>query len=214
MKYTLQSLLPAPLKDRNTTHTSQIWETDTVFEKGKHYLILAPSGKGKSTFLHILYGLRQDYKGRVSINDKVLKTFTPEELSDLRKNQLSIVFQDLRLFPDLSALDNILLKASLTSTYDTSQIEQMAARLGIADLLGQSCGTLSYGQQQRVAIIRALVQPFDFLLLDEPFSHLDEENQKNALELIIERCQQQQAAMLLVSLGEQFEGVFDAEMIL
>jgi len=181
--YHLQNILPFPLKEQKFTHVSNIWQTDCFFEKGKKYLVLAPSGKGKSTFLHILYGLRKDYEGRVSFDKENIQKFQPSEWANLRKDKLAIVFQDLR-----------------------------AARLGIQDLLQQSCETLSYGQKQRVAIIRALVQPFDFLLLDEPFSHLDEENTKNALSLITEICQEQEAGMILVSLGEEYPIEFDKHL--
>lgn len=208
--YHLQNILPFPLKEQKFTHVSNIWQTDCFFEKGKKYLVLAPSGKGKSTFLHILYGLRKDYEGRVSFDKENIQKFQPSEWANLRKDKLAIVFQDLRLFPNLSAIDNIRLKAQLTN--HTANIEKMAARLGIQDLLQQSCETLSYGQKQRVAIIRALVQPFDFLLLDEPFSHLDEENTKNALSLITEICQEQEAGMILVSLGEEYPIEFDKHL--
>jgi len=208
--FQLQNILPIPLKEQKFTHVSNIWQTDCVFEKGKKYLVLAPSGKGKSTFLHILYGLRKDYEGRVSLGKENIQNFQPSEWANLRKDKLAIVFQNLRLFPSLSAIDNIRLKAQLTN--HAADIEGMATRLGIKDLLQQSCETLSYGQQQRVAIIRALVQPFDFLLLDEPFSHLDEENTTNALSLIKEVCEQQQAGMILVSLGEAYPIDFDKRL--
>ena len=86
--------------------------------------------------------------------------------------------------------------------------------MGIDHLLQQSCATLSYGQRQRVAIIRALCQPFDFLLLDEPFSHLDEANTEAAFQLIEQVCAEQKAGFILVSLGEKFGRTYDVELIL
>jgi len=116
MKYTLRNILPNPLKEQKRGHQSDIWETTCHLEKGKKYLITAPSGKGKSTFLHILYGLRKDFSGKVTLDKNELSTISTNAWADLRKDNLAIVFQDLRLFPKLSALDNILLKSSLCRT--------------------------------------------------------------------------------------------------
>jgi len=214
MKYTLKNILPNPLKEQKRGHQSDIWETTCHLEKGKKYLITAPSGKGKSTFLHILYGLRKDFSGKVTLDDQELSTISTNVWADLRKDNLAIVFQDLRLFPKLSALDNILLKSTLHTTKSETDIQQMAKKLGIDSLLNQSCGTLSYGQRQRVAIIRALCQPFDFLFLDEPFSHLDDVNTEAAYKLIESVCEEQKTGFLLVSLGEKFGRAYDKELIL
>lgn len=214
MKYILEDILPNPLKEQKRGHESDIWETTCHLEKGKKYLITAPSGKGKSTFLHILYGLRKDFSGTVRLDDKALSTISTNAWADLRKDNLAIVFQDLRLFPKLSALDNILLKSTLHQTKSESAIRQMAKQLGIEELLNQSCETLSYGQRQRVAIIRALCQPFDFLFLDEPFSHLDDANTAAAFQLIESVCAEQETGFLLVSLGEKFGRAYDKELIL
>jgi len=214
MQYQLNNILPNPLKEQKKTHESDIWETVCKLEKGKKYLVTAPSGKGKSTFLHILYGLRKDYAGTVKLDKKELSTLAINTWADLRKDNLAIVFQDLRLFPKLSAMDNILIKANLHSTKTEADIQKMAKKLGIERLVNQSCETLSYGQRQRVAIIRALCQPFDFLFLDEPFSHLDEANTKAAFQLIESVCAEQEAGFILVSLGDKFGRDYDVELIL
>ena len=75
MQYKLNNLLPHPLKEQKRLNASDIWETECFLEKGKKYLVTAPSGKGKSTFLHILYGLRKDYEGQVVLNEKTLLLF-------------------------------------------------------------------------------------------------------------------------------------------
>jgi len=214
MKYTLENILPYPLKEQKRGHESDIWETTCHIEKGKKYLITAPSGKGKSTFLHILYGLRKDFSGKVTLDDKEISTISTNAWADLRKDNLAIIFQDLRLFPKLSAMDNILLKSTLHATKSEADIQQMAKQLGIDTLLNQSCATLSYGQRQRVAIIRALCQPFDFLFLDEPFSHLDDANTEAAFQLIESVCAEQKTGFLLVSLGEKFGREYNKELIL
>jgi ABC-type phosphate/phosphonate transport system ATPase subunit len=80
----------------------------------------------------------------------------------------------------------------------------MLALLGIDDKWNQTCGTLSYGQQQRVCIIRSLLQPFSFLLADEPFSHMDDANIVLARELLLRECAVQNAALLFFSLGDPY----------
>ncbi|MCB0520006.1 MAG: ATP-binding cassette domain-containing protein [Lewinellaceae bacterium] len=212
----LSQLLPIPLKEMpgGIQPASNIFGTESHFEKGKNYLVIAPSGKGKSTLLHILYGLRNDYEGNVSIGHKNIRQFTPDEWAELRQSKLAIVFQDLRLFPQLTARDNILLKASLTNVVSENEIKEMAARLGVDDVLNQVAETLSYGQRQRIAIIRALCQPFEYLLLDESFSHLDEANMEKASKLMEEVCKKQAAGKILVSLGERYLFEYDEEWVL
>ena len=211
---TLQKILPHPLKESGTNPTTEIWNKDLSFEKGKKYLVIAPSGKGKSTLLHCIYGLRKDFDGTILLNDKNIKKYKSDELAEVRQNKLSIVFQDLRLFDQLTAEENILLKTNLQDHKTLDQIREMGEQLGVTDLLKKPCGTLSFGQRQRIAIIRALCQPFDFLLLDEPFSHLDEANIKAATQLIKAECDAQGSSLILVSLGEDYYFDYTDKIIL
>ncbi len=210
----LKDVKPEPIFDVPKKITSDIWAIDCAFKKGKQYLITAPSGKGKSTLLHLIYGLRNDYTGSIEIEEKVVGDFKPDDWSELRQSKISIVFQDLRLFLNLTALENIQLKNELVPHKSEEEILNMAKKLGVEELLGKPCKTLSYGQRQRIAIIRSLCQPFDFLLLDEPFSHLDEANIEIASTLIKQELEAQGAALLLVSLGEKYDFSFDKELLL
>lgn len=210
----LTQVKPDPIYDSGKNPSSDIWATECTFEKGKKYLITAPSGKGKSTLLHLIYGLRKDYQGQIEIAERAVKDFQADDWSELRQKHLSIVFQDLRLFPKLSAFANIELKNSLAPKKSETEIRDMAAKLGVADLLDKPCSTLSYGQRQRIAIIRALCQPFDYLMLDEPFSHLDLDNIRIASELIHQELEDQQAALLLVSLGDKYDFSYNKELLL
>jgi len=208
MTVSLQQVIPHPIKENYQTK-SDVWLKDVQFQKGQKYLITAPSGKGKSTFIHAIYGLRKDFDGTIQLNGKQTDAFKLNDWARLRQSNLSIVFQDLRLFPQLTGLENILLKNTLQEHLTEEKINTFAQRLGVESILNQSCGTMSYGQRQRIAIIRALCQPFDFLLLDEPFSHLDADNIQKAIELVLEVCDEQKAGMMLVSLGEDYGIQFD-----
>ena len=210
----LHDIKPEPIFDGRENITSDIWASDLTFEKGKNYLITAPSGKGKSTLLHVIYGLRNDYTGQLEIDGNPIEKMIPDAWSELRQSRLSIVFQDLRLFPNLTALENIQLKNELSQHKTEEQISSMAKQLGVDHLLQKKSSTLSYGQRQRIAIIRALCQPFDFLLLDEPFSHLDEANIEVATALIQEELNAQKASLLMVSLGEKYNFSYDKELLL
>ena len=215
MQLSLQNVIPAPLQMHLQTAKSAIFGTNCTFEPATKYLVTAASGKGKSTFMHILYGLRDDYTGSASVGGADVKTFAPDDWSGLRQGKIAMVFQDLRLFLPLTVEQNILVKAALTPEIDyATKAKTWAAQLGIDSLWHQTCETLSYGQRQRVAILRALCQPFDVLLLDEPFSHLDAQNIRIASELIESQRQQNNASLILVSLGEKYNLTFDKELTL
>ncbi len=166
---------------------SAIWEADSfIFSPGRSYLVEAASGKGKTSLLSVIYGLRKDYRGSLYIDDKNALGLKLREWSKLRKHKVSYIFQGLELFDDLTALENILLKNKITGYKSSGQIMEMAERLDIAASLSKKCSILSFGQKQRVAIIRALCQPFEYLLADECFSHIDKKNSFDAMKLIRE----------------------------
>jgi len=200
MQLILQKLLPVPLREKITANSSDIWLQNLSFLKGEHISIQAPSGTGKTTLIHILYGLRTDYEGDVIWDNKTLSAKNGEERSKLRATYVSVVFQDLRLLPQLTAWENLELKRSLTNTLAAENVMDMMEQLGIAEKKNSLCKTLSYGEQQRVAIIRSLLQPFDWLLMDEPFSHLDHLNIEKAINLIKEIADRNHAGILLADL--------------
>lgn len=179
---------------------SQVWEQDISITKGEHLHIVAPSGSGKTSLMHFIYGLRKDYYGSIYYDDTDIKKLSTEGFSTFRQNKISIIFQDLRLFENQTVQENIEIKRILNPYHNEEAIHQMTKRLGIENKLNQQVKTCSYGEQQRIAIIRALMQPFDFLLLDEPYSHLDETNKEKAMELIYEECNKRRAAMIFADL--------------
>ncbi|MGN6532182.1 MAG: ATP-binding cassette domain-containing protein [Ginsengibacter sp.] len=185
------------LEKRNA---SQIWDQNITINKGEHLHIVAPSGSGKTSLMHFIYGLRKDYSGAVFYDNRDIKSLSVENFSSFRQNKISIIFQDLRLFEDQTVRENIEIKRILDPYHQPEKITEMAQRLGIENKLNQLAKTCSYGEQQRIAIIRALMQPFHFLLLDEPYSHLDEMNRKKAMELIYEECAKRDAAMIFADL--------------
>ena len=199
----LKNVIPNPLRDKLTQRPSQIWNTEVRLPQGEWIKIKAPSGSGKTTLVHSLYKLRSDFKGDVWYDDRSLQQLPVEQVALIRQQYISIVFQDLRLLSQLTALENIQLKNILGNVmYNESDILKMAERLQITHILQQQANTLSYGEQQRVAIVRALVQPFAWLIMDEPFSHLDINNTKLAAALIAEECTKRKAGFILTDLDD------------
>jgi ABC-type lipoprotein export system ATPase subunit len=195
----LNNIIPQFL-EKEKIASSKIWGHEHSFTKGEKIQIVAPSGSGKTSLIHFLYGLRNDYDGDILIDNKKLKDFEATALASMRATSMSIVFQDLRLFKEYSTLQNIEIKNKLVPFHNTNKINAMAERLGIANKLEQNAGTCSYGEQQRIAIIRALQQPFDFIVMDEPFSHLDVNNSKIAMQLIDEEAHERGAGIILADL--------------
>ncbi len=181
---------------------SQVWQQEVVLKKNEHVHIVAPSGSGKTSLIHFLYGIRKDYEGNILYNSENTKSFDAEKTALWRQQHISIVFQDLRLFAEQTVLQNFEIKRLLKPFHAENKIIEMARRLGIESKLSKLCKTCSYGEQQRIAIIRSLLQPFDFLLLDEPFSHLDEANRLKAMELMEEEAAARNATIVLADLRE------------
>jgi putative ABC transport system ATP-binding protein len=201
MDISIKNLLPIPLKERLQNRSSDIWNRELVLTGGTYAKVNAPSGSGKSTLVHILYKLRHDYLGSVQYGDTNIQALSEDALAVLRQKHISIVFQDLRLFPNLTARENIALKRVLTEpVYPAEKIDEMAELLGLDHVLNQPTSLCSYGEQQRIAIIRALMQPFDWLIMDEPFSHLDKANTHKAAALIDVECKKRNAGLLITDL--------------
>jgi ABC-type lipoprotein export system ATPase subunit len=203
MQFTLQQLLPQPIKEKILARPSDVWNTHFEFASGSWVKVKAPSGTGKTTLVHFLYRLRNDYDGSIQLDGRDIKHFSPDELAIVRQQKLSVVFQDMRLFGNLSAKENIELKRILPQPFcAASTIDVMAEQLGVAHVLNNRASTLSYGEQQRIAIIRALIQPFEMLIMDEPFSHLDKANTAKAAALIAAECAKRNAGFLLTDLDD------------
>ncbi|MBI3133074.1 MAG: ATP-binding cassette domain-containing protein [Bacteroidetes bacterium] len=211
MTLEFKSVLPFPLREYNHAGDS-VWKNEFVLEFPSKVMLNASSGKGKSTFVNTVYGVRHDYDGTILLNGRDLRSLSLHEWIELRKTSMSVIFQDLQLFGELTAWENLQLKNNLTFHRSDAEIMAMLETLGIPDKKNQTCKTLSLGQQQRVAIIRSLLQPFELLLMDEPFSHLDEENAHIALGLICRETAKNNGGFVLTSLGSKHGFTFDREL--
>jgi ABC-type lipoprotein export system ATPase subunit len=196
----IQSIVP----DYFTPASSEVWSKNFEFQPNSKYLVKAVSGSGKSSLFNFMYGLNNRYSGSILFNDTSISSFTDTDWTTIRKQQIAIVFQGLKLFPELTALENIQLKNTLTNHKTETEILEMMSQLEVDQLAHKKAETLSYGQQQRIAIIRALCQPFKLLLLDEPFSHIDEAQIANAITLVNKEVATNKATLIIASLGDTY----------
>jgi len=190
---------------------ADVWEKELSFKKGCSYLIEAASGRGKSSFCSFLYGLRSDYQGRIELLDRDGNALgsTEKDRCEIRKSALALMFQEHRLFPELTALENVMLKNQLTGYFTEGQVRQMLCTLGLQEKLDTPCAKLSLGQQQRVAFVRMLAQPADFFLLDEPISHLDAGNAEIMSAILRQRQHQDGAGVIATSIGNRLPYDYD-----
>jgi ABC-type lipoprotein export system ATPase subunit len=201
---TLNNCLPRVFAGHHGIN-SDVWLQEITLERGKRYLISAESGTGKSSMCSYIFGYRQDYSGTIAFDGKDIRTFTIAQWCDIRQHNIAYLPQDMRLFGELTAMENVELKNRLTGFKSREEIIKLFETLGIADKVDSLASKLSIGQQQRVAIIRTLCQPCDFILLDEPVSHLDDENNRIVADLITQEASQQGAGIIATSVGNHLK---------
>lgn len=204
----LDNTLPNVFLQR-TDIQSDIWRKEVRLEKGRAYLVEANSGTGKSSLCSFIIGYRHDFDGHILFDGRNSRELRTADWVKLRQRHISMLFQELRLFPELTAMENIEIKNSLTNFKQKKEIERWFDALGIADKMQSPVRLLSFGQQQRVAMMRALVQPFDFLLADEPISHLDEANSRTMADIMTEEARRQGAGIVITSIGKHMDLPYD-----
>ena len=200
----LHNTLPRVFAGHDGIH-SEVWQQDIKLEHGKRYLISAESGTGKSSMCSYIYGYRQDYSGSITFDDVDIRTLTVAQWCEVRQRHIAYLPQDMRLFGELTAMENVELKNRLTGFKSKDEIDRLFDAMGLSDKRDSLASKLSIGQQQRVAIIRTLCQPCDFILLDEPVSHLDEENNRLVAHLIMEESSRQGAGIIATSVGNHLQ---------
>ncbi|ADO45415.1 ABC transporter related protein [Hydrogenobacter thermophilus TK-6] len=169
-------------------------------ELGKIYIILGPSGSGKTTLLNIIGLLDKPSEGEVFFEGERVDTLSEDELAVKRAGKISYIFQDIRLIPTLSAIDNILLPTYFVKyKIDFSFLEYLLNSLNLNNKVKMYPSQLSGGQAQRVAIIRALITKPMLLLADEPTANLDTKNKDIVKEILYNYSRENNASVVLAT---------------
>ena len=197
-----------------TDPVSDVWGSDFLFEKGKSYLIKAASGRGKSSLCSYLYGLRNDFSGKIWFDQMEITELSISDWDKVRQYSIGVLFQDLRLFGELNAIENVMIKADLTSHCTKEKAISLLTEIGLGDRLERPVSLLSFGQQQRVAFVRMLCQKADFWLLDEPVSHLDMDNANIMATMLRRESAENNTGIIVTTIGHDLPYEYDKTMLL
>lgn len=185
---------------------------DLDVAKGELVSIVGASGAGKSTLLHIIGSLDKPDNGTVSINGTAIERLSPRQLSAFRNEQIGFIFQFHHLLPEFTALENVCIPAFIRKV-SKKQAEKTATELlellGVASRAGHKPGELSGGEQQRVAVARALVNNPSIILADEPSGNLDSENATALHQLFVDLRNRLNQTFIVVTHNEELAGMAD-----
>lgn len=170
--------------------------------RGTVVCVVGASGSGKSTLLHILGGLDRPDSGHISWNDEAMYDLSKEELARFRNQKLGFVFQFHHLLPEFSALENVMMPSlieGLTFEQAETKAKELLERFGIPQRANHRPAELSGGEQQRVAMARAMINSPDLILADEPTGNLDERNTETLLDMLFELREVDNVSILLIT---------------
>lgn len=183
--------------------------------RGEKVFLFGPSGAGKTTFLEILAGVLLPQKGRVEIGGTALTDLSSRDRDRFRGEKMAFIFQNFNLLPYLSAAENILLPLRLASGLTAAhekRLTELAKVLGIDQILGSPVTEMSVGQQQRVAVARALISSPELILADEPTSSLDHDARERFLKTLFELCGENKTTLVFVSHDRGLKDLFDRQV--
>ncbi|MGA2066985.1 MAG: ABC transporter ATP-binding protein [Thermoguttaceae bacterium] len=183
---------------------------------GEQMVLVGRSGCGKTTLLHVIAGISRPDEGKVRINDWDITLMGEAECDHFRAEHIGYVFQTFNLLRGFSALENVLLAMRFAGRrVDRGRAKQLLERVGLAHRTTHKPAALSVGEQQRVAVARALANRPKLLLADEPTANVDAGHQQQVLDLLRETCREEQVALVLVThtpeVARQFERVDNLE---
>jgi lipoprotein-releasing system ATP-binding protein len=185
---------------------------DVTIQKGEIVSIVGPSGSGKSTLLHILGTLDEPAKGTTSLQGKKMNELKGRELAAFRNKHIGFVFQFHHLLPEFSALENVCIPGWIAGR-KKKEVEEQAAgllnTLGVGHRLENKPNALSGGEQQRVAVARALINNPDIVFADEPTGNLDSANARELHQLFFELREKFQQTFLIVTHNEELARMSD-----
>lgn len=176
--------------------------------------LLGESGSGKSTLLHLIAGLDKPDCGEIEIEGQKLGGLNESELAEMRRQQVSLVFQQFHLITTLTIADNIRFQAALCGRFDAGFEDELIQRLGLDSQLKKYPYQLSRGQQQRVAIARSLLHKPRLVLADEPTGNLDEQSSLEVMSLFSELVKNAGSSLLMVTHSRDMAAFMDRSVLL
>jgi len=184
--------------------------------RGKKVLFLGESGSGKTTLLSLICGFLEPLSGSISINDKIISDLTSTNKDEYRSDNIGIIFQQFNLLPYANVIDNIILPLYFSKQRSKKVENKINAAMNLCDqlrlpesILNQKASNLSVGQQQRVAVARALIGSPSIIVADEPTSSLDTEAQELFLDLMFDQISKNSSTLLMVSHDKSLTNYFD-----
>ena len=171
-----------------------------AINQNERLAIVGKSGSGKTSLLMLMAGLEKPTSGSIRFQEEELTSYTEDQLTDFRKQNIGIVFQSFYLIPSYTALENVALSLEINFQKNALiQAEEILVDLGLKDRLYHFPSQLSGGEQQRVAIARAIINKPELILADEPTGNLDEENSQVIADLLFNVSQKYQKSLCLVT---------------
>lgn len=184
--------------------------------RGKKVLFLGESGSGKTTLLSLICGFLEPLSGSISINDKIISDLTSTNKDAYRSDNIGIIFQQFNLLPYANVIDNIILPLYFSKQRSKKVKNKINSAMNLCDqlrlpesILNQKASNLSVGQQQRVAVARALIGSPSIIVADEPTSSLDTEAQELFLDLMFDQISKNSSTLLMVSHDKSLTNYFD-----
>ena len=178
--------------------------------QGEQVVLRGESGGGKTTLLHIISGIVTADSGSIRLDGTELTAFSESRRDRIRADKIGYVFQSFNLLPAFTALENVRLGMTFArNKLSAERGKELLSKVGLADRMHYRPSQLSVGQQQRVAVARALANKPRLLLADEPTANVDPANQKRIIDLIKEVCRDELVAILLVTHSDEIAGQFE-----
>jgi putative ABC transport system ATP-binding protein len=167
---------------------------------GENVAVVGKSGSGKTSLIMLIAGLEKATSGKIIFEDQDISTYSEDELADLRKRKIGIVFQSFYLIPNYTALENVSLVLEINKIENAQKKSaELLEQFGLKDRLNHFPSQLSGGEQQRVAIARSIILSPKLILADEPSGNLDSENSKLIINLLFKYSKQNNSSLILVT---------------
>ena len=187
---------------------------DLDIRKGEKIFLCGPSGAGKTTLMYILAGLERPEQGKVWVEGTDLYALSRRKQAKIRNRQMSYVFQNYYLMPELTALENVMIPAMIGGKDLTDKARESLQRVGLEKRIDHLPAELSGGEQQRVAIARALVNSPQIIFADEPTGNLDSRNGQQVMEMLLALASEEDTTLVVVTHDEALARSGDRTLII